>query len=148
MCIRFIPVEVVCHADLADIKKAAKTLIEQHFPAEESSPSVSFAVFYEHRASVKLDRMEVINSIVDEIPQVIRHCLRLQRHGSPDNIFNVHGISSSTLLAPMSITSQQICYFLNYRSDRHGLRNLFDPAQRGFFKSLLTFLSLFRVNLT
>lgn len=104
MCIRFIPVEVVCHADLADIKKAAKTLIEQHFPAEESSPSVSFAVFYEHRASVKLDRMEVINSIVDEIPQVIRHCLRLQRHGSPDNICNVHGTSFSTLLAPMSIT--------------------------------------------
>ncbi len=71
MCIRFIPVEVVCHADLADIKKTAKTLIDQHFPADESAPSISFAVFYEHRASVKLNRMEVINSIVDEIPQVI-----------------------------------------------------------------------------
>lgn len=70
MCIRFIPVELVCHADLEDIKRTAKTLIEKHFPADESSPSVSFAVFYEHRASVKLDRMEVINSIVDEIPQV------------------------------------------------------------------------------
>lgn len=71
MCIRFIPVEVVCHADLADIKKTAKTLIDQHFPGDESAPSISFAVFYEHRASVKLNRMEVINSIVDEIPQVI-----------------------------------------------------------------------------
>ncbi len=71
MCIRFIPVEVVCHADLADIKKTAKTLIDQHFPADESAPSISFAVFYEHRASVKLNRMEVINSIVDEIPQVM-----------------------------------------------------------------------------
>ena len=113
MCIRFIPVEVVCHADLADIKKAAKTLIEQHFPAEESSPSVSFAVFYEHRASVKLDRMEVINSIVDEIPQVIRHCLGLKRHDSPDNICNVHGTSFSILLAPMSVTYQTDLLFQN-----------------------------------
>ena len=75
MCIRFIPVEVVCHADLADIKKTAKALIEQHFPADTSAPSISFAVFYEHRASVKLDRMEVINAIVDEIPQVRTACL-------------------------------------------------------------------------
>ena len=73
MCIRFIPVEVVCHADLADIKKTARALIEQHFPAGQSTPSIPFAVFYEHRASVKLNRMDVINSIVDEIPQVRYH---------------------------------------------------------------------------
>ena len=71
MCIRFIPVEVVCHADLADIKKMAKALIDQHFPADKAAASISFAVFYEHRASVKLKRMDVINAIVDEIPQVI-----------------------------------------------------------------------------
>ena len=70
MCIRFIPIEVVCHADLEDIKKTAKELVEQHFPADAASPCIPFAVFYEHRASVKLDRMEVINSIVDQIPQV------------------------------------------------------------------------------
>ena len=76
LLIRFIPVETVCHADLEDIKKTAKTLIEQHFSADASSPAISFAVFYEHRASIKLDRMDVINAIVDQIPQVNRlwHC--------------------------------------------------------------------------
>lgn len=70
LLIRFIPVETVCHADLEDIKRTAKTLIEHHFPADASSPAISFAVFYEHRASIKLDRMDVINAIVDQIPQV------------------------------------------------------------------------------
>ena len=72
MCIRFIPIDVVCHADLEDIKKTAKALVEQHFPADTAGPCIPFAVFYEHRASVKLNRMEVINSIVDQIPQVHR----------------------------------------------------------------------------
>ena len=30
-----------------------------------------FAVEYEHRASVKLDRMDVINAFVDNIPTVL-----------------------------------------------------------------------------
>lgn len=92
---RFMPVEGVCYAGLEDISKLGKKVLAEHFPTgdnvpvttvstllELSSPgctvwsSVSechdlqFGVLYEHRASDLLKRMDVINTIVDCIPQV------------------------------------------------------------------------------
>jgi hypothetical protein len=63
-------VEKVCHADVAEIGRTAKELTTAHFPAGDGVTPVRFAVSYEHRASKDLDRMAVINSVVDQIPQV------------------------------------------------------------------------------
>ena len=63
--------EKVCRADVAEIGRTAKELTAVHFPAGEGATPVRFAVAYEHRASKDLDRMAVINSVVDQIPQVI-----------------------------------------------------------------------------
>ena len=71
MCIRFLPVEVVCSAKLEDIAATAKALAAPHFPGGEGAAQVRFAVQYEHRASVELKRMDVINAVVDQIPQVL-----------------------------------------------------------------------------
>ena len=62
--------EKVCHADVAEIGRTAKELTAAHFPAGDGATPVRFAVAYEHRASKDLDRMEVINSVVNQIPQV------------------------------------------------------------------------------
>ncbi|CAL8467124.1 g6660 [Coccomyxa elongata] len=69
LCIRFLPVEKVCRADVEEIGRTAKELTDAHFPTGEGAATVRFAVAYEHRASKDLDRMEVINSVVNQIPQ-------------------------------------------------------------------------------
>jgi tRNA acetyltransferase TAN1 len=70
-------VEKVCSANLPEIGRCAKELTEAHFPAGEGAPSVRFAVAYEHRASKEFERMDVINAVVNQIPQVMRSA-RLQ----------------------------------------------------------------------
>ena len=72
LCIRLLPVQRVCHASLEEIGAAAKALTGPHFPGGEGAAAVRFAVQYEHRASVELKRMDVINAVVDQIPQVWR----------------------------------------------------------------------------
>ncbi|KAK9852830.1 hypothetical protein WJX84_002433 [Apatococcus fuscideae] len=69
LCIRFLPVEDVCHADIESIKKHAAVLVAKHFPASPDLPPIEFSVDYEHRASVKLDRMAVINTVADLVPK-------------------------------------------------------------------------------
>lgn len=69
LCIRFLPVEKVCRADVEEIGRTAKELTDVHFPTGEGAATLRFAVAYEHRASKDLDRMEVINSVVNQIPQ-------------------------------------------------------------------------------
>lgn len=70
LCIRFLPVEKVCPANVADIGRTAKELTGAHFPTGDGVTPVRFAVAYEHRASKDLDRLAVINAVVDQIPQV------------------------------------------------------------------------------
>ena len=83
LCIRLLPVENVCHASLVEIREAAGKLTGPHFPGGDGAAQVRFAVAYEHRASVELKRMDVINAIVDQIPQVriyFTNLLVLQAH--------------------------------------------------------------------
>ena len=70
LCIRLSPVQSVCHAGLQEIGAAARKLTAPHFPAGAGAQPVRFAVAYEHRASVELKRLDVINAVVDQIPQV------------------------------------------------------------------------------
>ena len=63
--------ETICFAGLEEIKKAAAELVAPHFPKD--APCRTFAVQYEHRASVNLNRMEVINAVVDQIAAVRLH---------------------------------------------------------------------------
>lgn len=70
LCIRFVPIETVCPANLGEIKKAAASLCERAFPAGAGAEPLKFAVQYEHRASVKLQRGDVIDAVVAGVPQV------------------------------------------------------------------------------
>ena len=65
----------MCHASLEEIREVAGKLTGPHFPSGEGAPQVRFAVAYEHRASVELARMDVINAIVDQIPQARSSCM-------------------------------------------------------------------------
>ncbi|KAK2080437.1 hypothetical protein QBZ16_000290 [Prototheca wickerhamii] len=64
LCNRFYPIESTCYASLEKIREAGVALAAEHFP---ESGATQFAVQYEHRASPGLDRMEVINAVVDSI---------------------------------------------------------------------------------
>ena len=70
---RFLPVETICFAGLEEIKKAAAEL--EPPISRKTQPCRTFAVQYEHRASVNLNRMEVINAVVDQIAAVRLHHL-------------------------------------------------------------------------
>jgi THUMP domain len=68
--LRFLPVEKVCHASLEAIGKAAQELLPAHFPSGTAAEPLTYAVQYEHRASVNLDRMDLINKVVESIDKV------------------------------------------------------------------------------
>ena len=72
LCIRFTPVEAVCYAKLEDMTQAASTVVNPHFPDGEDAEPLSYAVHYEHRASLNLDRLKVINAVIHGIPKVRR----------------------------------------------------------------------------
>ena len=67
---RFTPVEDVTHAKLEDIKATAAELLAPHFPQADDAQPIKFAVQYEHRACKELDRIAVINAIVECVKQV------------------------------------------------------------------------------
>lgn len=67
-CMRFTPVDTVCRGTLDEMRKAASDVVLPHFPKE--GPAKTFAVNYEHRASANLDRMSVINAVLEGIAQV------------------------------------------------------------------------------
>ncbi|KAK9824300.1 hypothetical protein WJX72_009265 [[Myrmecia] bisecta] len=69
LCLRFMPVQVVCYASLDDIRKASEDLVKAAFPAGDDIAPIEYAVVYEHRASVTLDRLSVINAVVDHVPK-------------------------------------------------------------------------------
>ena len=69
VCLRFLPIEVVCAADMEEIRKASKKLCAAAFP--EAGPALRFAVQYEHRASKALKRDDVIAAIADAVPKVL-----------------------------------------------------------------------------
>lgn len=60
----------MCHASIEAIGKAAQELLPLHFPAGPSAPSLTYAVQYEHRASVNLDRDELIKKVVEDVDKV------------------------------------------------------------------------------
>ncbi|KAL0040875.1 hypothetical protein WJX79_008176 [Trebouxia sp. C0005] len=69
VCMRFMPIEGVCYAGLEDISKLGKKVLAEHFPTGEDVSQTTFGVLYEHRASDLLKRMDVINTMVDCVPQ-------------------------------------------------------------------------------
>ncbi|DBB04027.1 hypothetical protein WJX77_007697 [Trebouxia sp. C0004] len=69
VCMRFMPIEGVCYAGLEDISKLGKKVLAEHFPAGNDISQTTFGVLYEHRASDLLKRMDVINTMVDCVPQ-------------------------------------------------------------------------------
>ena len=100
LCVRFSPVEHVVQGSVSAMKALAKDILPAAFPPDTDGgqgtkvwpclsrrchlcacmPSIKhwvrrhshpqFAVQYEHRASVKLDRKQVIDAFVEEIPCV------------------------------------------------------------------------------
>lgn len=69
VCMRFMPIEGVCYAGLEDISKLGKKVLAEHFPTGGDISQTTFGVLYEHRASDLLKRMDVINTMVDCVPQ-------------------------------------------------------------------------------
>lgn len=65
---RFMPIDVVCGADIQSIRAAVALVLPRYFPAD--GPGVSFACQYEHRASKNLDRTEVIDTLATAVPKV------------------------------------------------------------------------------
>ncbi|KAK9810664.1 hypothetical protein WJX73_008554 [Symbiochloris irregularis] len=97
-CLRFLPIQTVCHAKLEDIRTAAAKLCKDAFPGDQATPT-TFAVAYEHRASVSLKRGEVIDAVVDGVPQP-PHKVNLD---NPDKTIIVQLIKSN---CAMSIVGQ------------------------------------------
>lgn len=70
-CMRFTPVEDICEATLEAMTEAASSIVAPHFPDKDASTSTTtFAVHYEHRASVNLDRLKIINAVLTSVKQV------------------------------------------------------------------------------
>ena len=67
---RFLPIESVCRANLDDIRKASQAICLPAFPSDKDAAALKFAVQYEHRASVSINRADVIDAVVEGIPQV------------------------------------------------------------------------------
>lgn len=60
--LRFLPIESICKANLADILNAAGQLFDKHFL---NVPPTSFAINYNKRCNDSLDRMEIIRELAD-----------------------------------------------------------------------------------
>lgn len=92
------PIETVCPANLGEIKKAAASLCERAFPAGAGAEPLKFAVQYEHRASVKLQRGDVIDAVVAGVPQP-PHKVNL---GQPDRTIIVQLIKGFCAMSVVS----------------------------------------------
>jgi tRNA acetyltransferase TAN1 len=67
--LRVLPVELTCYASVEEITRAAKSLIEQHFPSGEDHPPIKFAVLYEARANSGIVRTNIIDTVAKLVPQ-------------------------------------------------------------------------------
>ena len=61
-CQRLLPVSLVCHASIDDIKRKAPSILDPHFHSSESKP-VSFAVAYRARNNSEMKRDVVIDVV-------------------------------------------------------------------------------------
>mmetsp|Transcript_830 Transcript_830/g.2573 ORF Transcript_830/g.2573 Transcript_830/m.2573 type:complete len:373 (+) Transcript_830:225-1343(+) len=70
LCMRFMPVEYSCQASLEDIRSVAGKLVPIAFPPRDvDAEPETFSVHYEHRASAKIDRKQIIDAFVDHVPK-------------------------------------------------------------------------------
>lgn len=67
LCMRFTPVEMVGYAALNEMRRTAAKVVEPYFAGQEQP--IKFSVQFDHRASAKLDRLEVINAVIESIKQ-------------------------------------------------------------------------------
>lgn len=79
-CQRITPIEQTCMAKIDDIRVAASALIAEHFRGD----SAEFSVGFESRLNNSLDRMTVINMLVDMVGP--RHKVNL---GAPQKVIVV-----------------------------------------------------------
>eukprot|EP01018_Ginkgo_biloba_P029467 Gb_03238 [translate_table: standard] len=67
--LRLLPVELTCYASTEEITRAAKPLIELHFPSGEGHAALKFGVLYECRANSGIDRLKIIDTVAKLVPQ-------------------------------------------------------------------------------
>ncbi len=67
-CVRLIPVETICDANIPAIEAAAAPLVAPYFPQE--GPPVPFGCVVEFRSTKHLDKMAVVNASIKGIAQV------------------------------------------------------------------------------
>ena len=74
--LRLVPADDVCFAGLEEIKKAAKTLIDAHFPSlegdeksQKAEDKKKFAVAFASRANSSVKRADVIAAVADLVPK-------------------------------------------------------------------------------
>jgi tRNA acetyltransferase TAN1 len=100
--LRLVPADDVCFAGLEEIKKAAKTLIETHFPNLEKVPEgeerekakKTFAVSFASRANSSVKRADAIAAVADLVPK--GHAVDLT---SPDLTIAVEVIKGTCCLS-------------------------------------------------
>ncbi|KAF6261244.1 hypothetical protein COO60DRAFT_1699940 [Scenedesmus sp. NREL 46B-D3] len=66
---RLLPVSHTCGINKEEITALAAKVAEKYFPTGEGAASTEFAVEFEHRASDKLDRREVIDIVAKAVQQ-------------------------------------------------------------------------------
>lgn len=116
-CMRFIPVEYVCEPSIKGIHEGTKKILQSHMPAD--GPALQFAVQFEHRASKSLDRMEVINSVVDAVPKVDPpHKVNLS---TPDITFMVQVLKSVACVGGMPRYNQL---------GKYNIRSIINPPEK------------------
>ena len=100
--LRLVPADDVCFAGLDEIKKAAKSLIETHFPDLEKIPEgeerekakKTFAVSFASRANSSVKRADAIAAVADLVPK--GHAVDLT---SPDLTIAVEVIKGTCCLS-------------------------------------------------
>ena len=100
--LRLVPADDVCFAGLEEIKKAAKSLIETHFPDLEKIPEgeerekakKTFAVSFASRANSSVKRADAIAAVADLVPK--GHAVDLT---SPDLTIAVEVIKGTCCLS-------------------------------------------------
>ncbi|CDP08519.1 unnamed protein product [Coffea canephora] len=65
--LRVLPVELSCYASEEEIVRAIKPFIAKYFPVEAQKPH-KFAVLYEARANIGIDRTKIIDAVAKSVP--------------------------------------------------------------------------------
>ncbi|XP_065830360.1 THUMP domain-containing protein 1-like [Oscarella lobularis] len=68
-CLRLLPVQLVCHPELDDLKRKVPNLLEPQFHAADQSASRKFAVVYKARNNDEVKRDDIIKTVAHLVTQ-------------------------------------------------------------------------------